>query len=181
MPLKFILFMYPDSQCLVDPAMKNFETVDDWLVQVAAGQRGVESVHLNQLEGGKCSQLVGMELVRYVREILLSVVLQLRTSLAGSEVRQAVVFLPVDVTDEQVRWTPDLWNDLACAGEPPILYVLRDEHVFNDDCEEYRLSVPMPIVDCHGLKAVFRSFRDQEAIDNSWEFTSGIYVIASLD
>lgn len=161
--------------------MKYFETVYDWLRHVVAAQRGVESVHLNELEGGKCSQLAGIKLVQYVREILLSVVLQLRTSIAGHGVRQVVVFLPVDVTDELMSWTPDAWDNLACTDEPPSLYVIRDEQIFNDDCEEYRLPVPMPIDDCHGLKAIFRSFRDQEAIDNSWEFTSGVYIIASLD
>ena len=161
--------------------MKNFETLYDWLRHVAAGQRGVESVHLNRLEGGKCSQLAGIELIQYVREILLSMVLQLQTSIAGHGVRQVVVFLPVGVTDELMHWTPNVWYGLGCSDEPPSLYVIRDEHVFNDDCEEYRLPVPMPIEDCHGLKAVFRSFRDQEAIDNSWEFTSGIYVVTSLD
>lgn len=161
--------------------MKNFETIYEWLRQVAIGQRGVESVHLNRLERGKCNQLAGIELIQYVREILLSVVLQLRTSSAGHGIRCVVVFLPVDVTDELMPWTPEVWDSLTCADEPPSLYVIRDEQVFNDDCEEYRRPVPMPLEDSHGLKAMFRSFRDQDAIDNSWEFTSGIYVIASLD
>lgn len=161
--------------------MNNFETVYDWLCHVTTGQRGVESIHLNRLEGDKCSQLAGIELIRYVRELLLSVVLQLRTSIAGHGVRQVVVFLPVDVTDELVHWTPDVWNGLDCAGEPPSLYVIRADQVFNDDCEEYRLPLAMPIEDCLGLKAIFRSFRDQESIENSWEFTNGIYIIAALD
>lgn len=161
--------------------MKNFETVYEWLLQIVHGQRGVESVHLNRLDGGKCSQLAGLELVQYVREILLAVALRLQTSLAGHGVRQVVVFLPIDVTDELMLWTPEVWNRLTCADEPPSLYVIRDQQVFDDACEEYRRPVPMPVGEGQGVKAIFRSFRDQEAIDNSWEFTSGIYLIASLD
>ncbi|MGB9991947.1 hypothetical protein [Pseudoduganella rhizocola] len=161
--------------------MKNFETVYDWLLQVVNGQRGVESVHLNRLDGDKCRQLAGLELVQYVREILLAVVLHLQTALAGHGVRQVVVFLPVDVTDELMFWTPEVWNGLNCADEPPSLYVICDQQVFDDDCEEYRRPVPMPVGGGHDVKAIFRSFRDQDAIDNSWEFTSGVYLIARLD
>lgn len=161
--------------------MKRFESVNEWLRQVATGQRSFESVHLDELEGGKYSQLAGLELVRYVRQILLSAVLQLRTSIAGHGIRRVVVYLPVDVTDELMPFTHEIWRDLACADEPPSLYVLRGEQVFDDDCEEYRRPVLLPIEDSHNLKAIFRSFRDQEDMDNSWEFTSGIYIIASLD
>ena len=82
---------------------------------------------MNRLDGGKCSQLGWIELIQYVCEISLSVVLYLQKSLAGHGVRQVVVFLPVDVTDELMHWTPEVWNGLTCADEPPSLYVIRDE------------------------------------------------------
>ncbi|WP_146171866.1 hypothetical protein [Pseudoduganella armeniaca] len=160
--------------------VKKLETVHEWLCQVVPGQRDVESVHLNRIEGDKSSQLTGLGLIKYVYEILMSVVLQLQTLHGKHGVRQAVVFIPVAATDELVFWNPKIWGDVNCKDEPPSLYIIRENQIFDEDCEEYRRPLSVPINGGNGVKAIYRSFRDQEAIDNSWEFTSGVYLIASL-
>lgn len=160
--------------------MTKFATVHDWVCYAATGQHAVESIHLNRIDDGRCKELAGLDLVCYIQEILVAIVLQLRKNTFGHEVRHAVAFLPVGVTDDIRRWTPQIWESLDCTDEPPSLYLIRDQQIFNDDCEEYRRPILLPTGEYGALQAVFRSFRDQEAIENSWEFTAGIYVIASL-
>ena len=170
-----------DRQRLEFAKMKKKENLNDWLARVMASQKNVETIHLDGLDENNGKQISGLELVRYAHAMLVSTLLFLRTLTYGHRVKHAMVFLPVGVSDEFLIWSPEIWKTLDCVEEPPSLYLLRDTQIFDDESEEYRRPISIPVETQTPLRAVFRSFRDQEAMANSWEFSSGVYLIASID
>ncbi len=161
--------------------MKNFKIFNDWLSHAVAGQNKVESTHFDCIDGWKREQFSGLELVQYTQAMLVTALMFLRSLRYEHGVKHVVMFLPVAASDEALTWNPEIWNRVDCLEEPPSFYLLRDTQIFDDESEEYRRPIAMPIENRESIRAVFRSFRNVEAIKNEWEFTSGVYLIGDVD
>jgi len=161
--------------------MKGVIDLNDWLGQISVSKMEIESIHFDSISGFECEKLSGVELVHCAYQLLQAVVIFVRSLADIHGIKHTMVFLPVGMSDELERWHVDIWNRLGCVDEPPSLYLLRDSQIFDENSEEYRCPIAVPIENEVLLRAVFRSFRNQEAIENSWEFSSGIYLIASID
>ncbi len=160
--------------------MKKTENLNDWLARAIASQENVQTIHFDSLCNSIGHQSEGLELVRYAHTLLASTLQYLRSLPHEHGVKHVIVFLPVGVSDEFLIWSPENWKTLDCVEEPPSLYLMRDTQIFDDESEEYRRPLSMPIETQMPVRAIFRSFRDQEAMTHSWEFSSGIYLIVSI-
>ena len=65
--------------------------------------------------------------------------------------------------------------------EPPSIYLLREKFPYLENVfEEYRLNLPKNILNSNlaDLKVLYREFRDEESVKNSWEFSRCLYISA---
>ena len=155
--------------------------LNDWLGVAVASQKKVQTVHFDRLDICRSVQLAGIELVRQAQTVIASVQLFLRGITDEHGVKFVIVFLPLGISDEVSFWRPELWEKVDYDNEPPALYLLRDTEIFDDESEEYRCPVEVPVEGLISTRAVFRSFRNEEAMKNGWEFTSGIYLVTAVD
>ena len=160
--------------------MKKFIHLDDWLNQSLSSAENVATVHLDRISDFEIEGIVGLDLVRATYDLLNSAAAFMQRLAVIHNVRYVLLFLPLDTSSELMSWSPDFWNKLDCTAEPPSIYLIKDVQIFDEESEEYRCPIALPFEDRFRDRVVFRSFRNQEAIENSWEFTSGIYLIASL-
>ncbi len=156
--------------------------VNDWVDQVLrnAGSEG-DSIHFSSLKECDAHQ-IGSELVCKALEIINGVRSHIQGAESNSNELIALVFLPLGASDDILLWEDELWESLGTTNEPPSLYLMQDSQIFDENMEEYRRPISVPPIHGHGtVRAVFRSFRDAEAMKNLWEFTSGIYLVARVD
>jgi hypothetical protein len=161
--------------------MKKLIHLNDWLSQAISSDKNVVTIHLNSISDCEIEGVVGLDLVRATYEILNSAVAFMQSLSSVHKVRHVILFLPLNTSSDLMNWSPDFWNKLDCIDEPSSIYLLRDVLIFDEESEEYRCPIILPFEDRFQYRAIFRSFRNQEAIENSWEFTSGIYLIADTD
>lgn len=71
--------------------------------------------------------------------------------------------------------------------EPPSLYLLAKKELLFDNLsiEEYRCPIQLPsdfLLDKENkILSLFRCFRDQQSIENSWEFSTGVNLFYAGD
>jgi len=160
--------------------MKTKLSLSSWLSDsILDGGSVVRCIHLDRLENKYSSNLVGIDLARFSYQLLLNVLSDLQKYFVNPVAQNAIVFLPLGVSDAIMEWEPEIWEKVSGKDEPPSLYIIKREQIFDDDMEEYHRPVRLPFDCASNVRAIFRSFRDDNAIRNSWEFTSGIYLIAN--
>lgn len=153
--------------------MKGSERLEDWIGRVALSGAPFDSVHFDELSDDTWRALSGIDLGVFAQDRVRATVSLLTNRVSATDVRYVAVDLPIGMSDDLTRWSPGLWEHVASVAEPPSLYLVRNADLFPDDHEEYRRPVPPPFADV-GCRAVFRSFRDREAMDRSWEFGNGV-------
>jgi hypothetical protein len=158
--------------------MTDFVKLDGWLINVSQSANQFDSLHFDEFF--ESSLIEGRALVNCAEKILNYTLTAIRNFAKGHGVRFAVVYLPIGNTENVEFWNPDILARLNSVGEPPALYLLRSDHVFDEQSEEYRMPISLLFNSADVDLVMFRSFRNQEAIRNSWEFTSGIYMIAKI-
>lgn len=158
--------------------MMDFNKLELWLKEALRRAERFDSIHFDEF--CNCDSLDGGVLVSFASQVLSHCVDSLRNSASGHGVRFVVVYISSGITEEIEFWNANVLQRMSSADEPPTLYLLRSEHVFDEQSEEYRVPVELDIVDLTADCVIFRSFRSQESIRNSWEFNSGMYLIARV-
>jgi hypothetical protein len=166
----------------MEPAkMKSKYLLGNWLDQCVVDQKStVHSIHFDRLDGYDRPGAISDELVKLVFQALAFVAGYMESKIKNSDVWTVVAFLPICSSDEILSWETDYWQKLSWVEEPPSLYFVKGSQLFEDDIEEYRRPVIIPFENNETVTAIFRSFRDRESMENSWEFTTGIYLATKL-
>ena len=134
------------------------------------------SIHFNELdELGNYSR--GNDLVRHSCEVLQSIVFFLRSQSEAKNIYYALVFLPLPASQKLLLWEEGWWQKVGEDVEPPSLYLIKNEQIFDEPAEEYRFPIDTPVINRFAIRALFRSFRDAEAMRHSWDYSNGIYLI----
>lgn len=162
--------------------MKKKLSLINWLNQVLRdGGSAFHAIHFDSLENCGSHGEVGLELVRIAIEVLISSRNHVCGNVGNSRELILSIFLPLGVSEEALPWNSDLWGKVKAADELPSLYIISGSQIFDEDMEEYRRPISIPIEGSGDVTAVFRSFRNSEAMMKSWEFTSGIYLIKKIE
>lgn len=97
--------------------------------------------------------------------------------------------------DESVQyWDNSIWMKLGqdnkeITYQPPSLGIASSStsgnHFFGIDLEEYRCPLKFPLNfsldEKNNISALYRCFRDENDIENNWEFSRGIYLFHKED
>ncbi len=167
-----------DRQRMDVTKMTDFTKLEIWLNAALQRTERFDSIHFDEF--WECNSFGGDVLVSFASQVVSHCLNFLQKFASGYEVRFVVVYLSAGITEEVEFWSENIIQRISGADEPPTLYLLRSEHVFDEESEEYRVPVELNIVDLKADCVIFRSFRDRESIEKSWEFNSGLYFIAKI-
>ncbi|QND64162.1 hypothetical protein HB777_09735 [Mesorhizobium loti] len=161
--------------------MTKKNTIYSWLDRAISNRDGKEkSAHLTDFLEYTPRLLVGVDFAKYVYDIVETPDIYLRESDEKDVNIFIVVYIPIGASNEINLFSQDIWQKLRPMKEPPSLYVFKSEIFFDENMEEYRRPISIPFQCDPSDCALFRSFRDMEAIAKEWEFTTGIYLIKKL-
>jgi hypothetical protein len=83
-------------------------------------------------------------------------------------------------SENLVFYNENIINDVGNDDENPSLYILKNEVIFSDSCEEYRRPISINVEGNIEFTCIFRSFREYEYLVESWEFDSVVYLIGKI-
>ena len=149
----------------------NTQIVEQLLKNLASERGQNISRHFDEL--GVCEEAYSIEFWR--NGALSSLVRHLRDM---GESQTILVVYPLGYS-ENITCSGNHVIDLCRREqEPPTLYLIEGNSFYDEANEEYRLNVSLfedPILKCQ-----FRSWRDDHAARNNWEFNNSVYVWSSL-
>lgn len=161
--------------------MKNMQNIKTWINKFIEGPNEFVSIHIDEIDVNFDGRLNGQGLLFYLNSFMQSIVLELKEIPDPCGLKYAVIYVPLESGGELLIWRPECLLQLGSVFESPCLYLIRNNEIFDDSSEEYRRPLSILSLRGGGFRTIFRSFRNQEAIDNDWEFTSGIYIIYDID
>ena len=160
--------------------MPRAERLEEWVNGFSSSDKEFDSIHFDELIETSSLRVAGEALVSHALTMLNAVALQLERTFDEQRAKRIFVHIPLDITDEMLTWSPELWQKAGTTFEPPSLYLLRDPQIFHEDWEEYRTPVAIPVPHQNRVVAVFRSCRSAQAIRENWEFNSSIYLVLDV-
>lgn len=161
--------------------MNNMQNIKKWINKFIEGSSEFDSIHIDEIDIDFDRRLNGQSLLFYLNNFMQSIVSGLKEIPDSCGLKYAVIYVPLESGGELLIWRPECLLQLGSVFESPCLYLIRSNEIFDDSSEEYRRPLSILSLRGGGFRTIFRSFRNQEAIDNDWEFTNGIYIIYDFD
>jgi len=157
---------------------KNAIEANDWITKSCEEiwQENFKTVHFDRLQDYKDENLKGISLLNYACSLLTKAV-ELVNNRADKNFKP-LVYLPLGFSKKIKKWEEKNWNNLGKSREPPSLYILAMQNIFDLYVEEYKCPVMIPFHSNFPIAAIFRCFRSPEDL---WDFSSGIYLYRKGD
>ncbi len=157
--------------------MSTIETkIVEWLESniTQVTQMKPRSIHIDELLGEKWDSKTVIANALSIYKILID-------NIEGNMLIETMplLTLPLEPISKFVK-TAVSWENCnsAVSDEPPSIYLIDRNNVkFWDDCEEYRIPIKKPNIDTRKgeLFSYYRIYRNNEAIENNWEYERCIY------
>lgn len=166
-------------------------TPSEWVIQVIKDSKNdFMDVHFDVFRGYENPK--GLSLLEYAYNILIEA--RASTELMASKQKyfKPFIYLPLGDSHTLSCWHNSNWKKLGeknheITYEPPSLYLLAKKELLFDNfsIEEYRCPIQLPsdfLLDKENkILSLFRCFRDQQSIENSWEFSTGVNLFYAGD
>ena len=177
----------------MEPTMNRRKTLtpSEWVTQsIQDSKNDFMDAHFDIFQDYRSQR--GLSLLTYACHVLIEA--RASAELLANEQKyfKPFIYLPFGYNLACVPWDSSNWIQLGekngqAIYEPPSLYLLakRELLLASLDLEEYRFPLQFPsdflLDEKNKIAALYRCFRDQQAIENDWEFAMGIYLFYKGD
>lgn len=165
---------------------KKTVTPSEWVVQsIKESKKDFMDIHFDIFKDYENQK--GVSLLKYACHILIEA-RSAATELKSKErFFKPFIHLPFGCHFTFIQWDNSNWIRLGKKNgqaiyEPPSLYILAKRELLfaNLNMEEYRCPIKFPedllFNEKNKILVLFRCFRDQQSLENSWEFSTGIHL-----
>ncbi|MFI4979457.1 MAG: hypothetical protein ACHQIO_03845 [Nevskiales bacterium] len=155
-------------------------TTAEMAVRLAREEGAARSFHFDQIENYSKAPKEGLSLLHYACSVLSDARHAIVESEGTVNGNKPLIYFPLKDSEDIKLWSEHLWGELGGSNEPPSLYLISDEP-FQMLAEEYRRPIPLHSTFSGDYSAIYRCFRNPDAVNHSWEFTVGIYLFFRND
>lgn len=157
----------------------------EWTIRNLTQERNdnFRSIHFDYLRYYRKENPKGLNLLKYAFLVLREVHAVAQDILNKSpQIKfHPMIYFPLGDSPNIMNWNNAYWEELGKDNEPPSLYLFPTKQIFEDYVEEYRKPIDIPVEEQKELLAIFRCCRDLRSMENSWEFSIGIYLYSAED
>jgi hypothetical protein len=156
-------------------------TVDDWLRTAAFAEtddRTLDDIHFNHLIGPWAKAHNGAELATFAGDVLRDVVAAVPNHPNLHGVRDAIVALPIRLSQKIRLWKPRYWAKAGMGHEPPSLILTKTDQFQRRFDEEYCRELEPPTGGSRDVRVVYKSYRERSA--DAHDVGNAIFLFISL-